>query len=105
MNKKNIYDKNLRTHGEVSLSAFSYLFSEMVQYSLRNACGQGERVEQQLCEFGFDVGIKILELTSFREKRTKRDIQIIEILSFIHGPVWKMLFGKAADGIEKSETE
>ena len=36
---------------------------------------------------------RILELYSFRESR-KRYIKHLEILKFINGPVYKMLFGK-----------
>ena len=46
-----------------------------------------------------------MELSFFREKNFKRDNKIIPILQFIHNQIWKMMFNKGADGLEKSVDE
>lgn len=38
----------------------------------------------------------------FREKAQKRETRLIPLLQFITNNVWKSLFGKAADAIEKA---
>jgi hypothetical protein len=43
-----------------------------------------------------------LELVNYREKNTKRETKILYILQFINSTVWKALFGKSADSLEKS---
>ena len=47
----------------------------------------------------------MIELAFFREKNFKRDNKIIPMLQFIHNQIWKMLFNKGADGLEKSVDE
>ena len=60
---------------------------------------------QRLAEFGYHVGIRILELVCWREKNSKRETRIIGILVFIQTNVWKTLFGKQADSLEKNDKE
>jgi hypothetical protein len=38
----------------------------------------------------------------YREKSNKREIKLLGILTFISYTVWKSLFGKQADSLEKS---
>jgi len=51
---------------------------------------------------GYRVGQRVLELMVWREKNSRRETRILGILQFIHTTVWKTLFGKAADALEKS---
>jgi len=51
---------------------------------------------------GYRVGQRVLELIVWREKNSRRETRILGILQFIHTTVWKTLFGKAADALEKS---
>lgn len=44
----------------------------------------------------------MLELSFLREKNYKRELKIIPMLQFINNNVWKMLFNKQADGLQKS---
>jgi hypothetical protein len=44
----------------------------------------------------------MLELSVWREKNSKRETQITAVLYYIHTVVWKALFGKAADSLQKS---
>ena len=43
----------------------------------------------------------MLELLVHREKSGKRENRILGILSFLHTNVWKNLFGKTADSLER----
>lgn len=51
---------------------------------------------------GYRVGQRVLELIVWREKNSRRETRILGILQFIHSVVWKTLFGKPADSLEKS---
>ena len=51
---------------------------------------------------GYRVGQRVLELIVWREKNSRRETRILGILQFIHTVVWKTLFGKPADSLEKS---
>lgn len=56
----------------------------------------------RLNEMGYRVGQRALELIVWREKNSRRETRILGILQFIHTVVWKTLFGKPADSLEKS---
>ncbi|KAI9594863.1 NO signaling/Golgi transport ligand-binding domain-containing protein [Syncephalis fuscata] len=98
-----ILDRNLTKgkNAEVNLSAFSFLFSEMLQYAENRVHGIQD-LERKLNEFGYRVGIRALELVMWREKNVTRETQVVEVLSFIHTKVWKALFGRPADSLERS---
>jgi hypothetical protein len=51
---------------------------------------------------GYRVGQRVLELIVWREKNSRRETRILGILQFIHTVIWKTLFGKPADSLEKS---
>lgn len=56
----------------------------------------------RLSDFGFRVGLRALELVTWREKGSKRETRVLQILLFVHSTVWKTLFGKQADALERS---
>lgn len=56
----------------------------------------------RLEKVGFDVGIRVLELLSYREKVLRRKTDVLDILRFIHGPAWQYLFGKTADDLQQA---
>ncbi|KAL0451637.1 UNVERIFIED_CONTAM: Trafficking protein particle complex subunit [Sesamum latifolium] len=85
---------------EVSLSAFAFLFSELVQYNQTQVDNIAE-LERRLEDAGYAVGARVLELLCHREKGNRRETRLLGILSFIHSTVWKVLFGKVADSLEK----
>lgn len=85
----------------ISLSAFSYLYSELVQYH-QSRCASISELERRLESSGYGVGLKVLELLAYRTKETKREIRLMSILHFISSSVWKSLFNKAADSLERS---
>ncbi|KAF9056417.1 TRAPP complex subunit trs31 [Panaeolus papilionaceus] len=106
-NRPNIYDRNLnKTRGtEVSAAAFAFLFSEMVQYTQKRVSGIND-LERQLNTLGYRIGTRVLELMVWRaegsSKTPKREIKLLSVLMMIHTNVWKAVFGKAADAIERS---
>lgn len=51
---------------------------------------------------GSEIGARLLELLSFREKIPRRKCHIIDILKFIHSTVWPYMFGKTADSLEQA---
>ncbi|XP_028111848.1 trafficking protein particle complex subunit 5-like isoform X2 [Camellia sinensis] len=78
---------------EVSLSAFAFLFSELVQYNQTQVDNITE-LERRLEDAGYAVGARVLELLCHREKGNRRETRLLGILSFVHSTVWKVLFGK-----------
>ncbi|PRP83039.1 hypothetical protein PROFUN_09894 [Planoprotostelium fungivorum] len=86
---------------EVSLSAFSFLFSEFIQYSLAKVNNITE-LEKRLSDCGYNIGVRMLELITYREKNYKRETKLINMLTFISYTVWRILFSKQADLLEKS---
>jgi hypothetical protein len=86
---------------QVSLSAFCFLFSEMVQYQ-QNKVNTTQELEKKLAENGYGVGLRMSELCFFREKNAKREIKIVGILSYIKDNIWKTMFGKPADSLERA---
>lgn len=89
------------TDQTVSLSAFSFLFSELVQYH-QNRVDSVPELEQRLTSTGCTVGWRVLELLSLRSREHKRELKVMNVLQWISTTVWKSLFGKAADSLERS---
>lgn len=58
-------------------------------------------MDKELEKLGEIVGPKLYELIIYRDKSFKRELKHIEILKFLHSNVWKVLFGKNADSLEK----
>ncbi|KAF9015405.1 TRAPP complex subunit trs31 [Cyathus striatus] len=106
-NRPNIYDRNLNKTRivEVSASAYAFLFSELVQYTQSRVSGIND-LERRLNTLGYRVGTRVLELMSWRaeasSKTPKREIRFLPALMSIHTQLWKAVFGKPADAIEKS---
>ena len=100
---KNIFNKSLNNSRkkQVSLSGFSYLFCEILKYSSKNIRNV-EELEDKLSSLGYMIGIKQLELMTFRYNTNKKFKDVIGLLEFIKNIVWKNLFGKIADGLEQS---
>ncbi|KAL0950480.1 hypothetical protein HGRIS_007292 [Hohenbuehelia grisea] len=105
--RPNIYDRNLNKTRltEVSASAFAFLFSEIVQYTQKCVSGIND-LERRLNTLGYRIGTRVLELMLYRQesssKAPKREIKLLPVLMLIHSQVWKAVFGKPADAIEKS---
>lgn len=104
LRKTSIYDKNLhRKSGQVSLSSFTFLYSEIIQYMQKQSSGIQD-LEQKLNRLGYHMGLRISELVTLREgKNAKREIKLLNVLQFIHTTIWKTIFGKSADALERSQ--
>ena len=61
-------------------------------------------VERRLEATGYGVGLRVLELLAFRSREYKRETKLMNVLQFVSTVVWKALFGKAADSLERSST-
>jgi hypothetical protein len=101
--KASIYDKSvMRVRAPVAQSAFSFIFSEMVQYFQLQSQSVTD-LERKLEETGYGIGQRMSELIACRERHTKREVRLVSFLHFVKDVVWKHLFNKAADGdIERS---
>ena len=60
----------------------------------------------RLNTLGYRIGVRVLELMVWRaesgSKAPKREIRFLPALMSIHTQVWRAVFGKPADAIEKS---
>ncbi|KAL2313403.1 Transport protein particle subunit trs31 [Schizosaccharomyces pombe] len=101
---KSVYEQNLNKirNSDVNLSSFAFIFSELIQRIQSQVSGIQE-FEEKLNEHGYRVGQKLVELVVWRERNPKRETRILGILQYIHSSVWKYLFGKHADSLEKSK--
>ncbi|KAK8067118.1 trafficking protein particle complex subunit 5 protein [Apiospora hydei] len=104
-NGKTIYHRPLNRSktSELSQASFAYLFSEMVQYASKRI-ESIQDLEKRLNTQGHPIGLKLLDLLLHREPaRTQtRPLTIITLLHLIKQQLWTHLFGRAADGLEKS---
>ena len=87
--------------GVVSLSAFSLLFSELVQYC-QNRVTSVSDLERRLEEAGYGIGQRVGELIACRERLTKRETRVVNMLQYVSNTIWKHLFNKVADNLERS---
>lgn len=56
----------------------------------------------RISQIGYDIGVRFIEMTCFREKNNKRENKVVGILNFISNTIWKVLFGKQADSLERA---
>mmetsp|Transcript_16265 Transcript_16265/g.15601 ORF Transcript_16265/g.15601 Transcript_16265/m.15601 type:complete len:210 (-) Transcript_16265:96-725(-) len=97
-----IYDRSItKPRGEVSLSAFALLFSEMIQYN-QNRVESISDLERKLEDSGYGIGQRVIELIGVRERTVKRETRIVNMLQFITNIVWRHLFNKTAENLERS---
>ncbi|MCJ1375735.1 TRAPP subunit trs31 [Loxospora ochrophaea] len=105
-NRKTIYDRNLnRTRtSELSRASFAYLFSEMVSYAQKRVTGIQD-LERRLNEQGYPLGLRLLSLLLYREppRTATRPTRILPLLQFITTPLWRHLFSRPADALERSQ--
>uniref|UniRef100_A0A1B6M110 Trafficking protein particle complex subunit 5 n=1 Tax=Graphocephala atropunctata TaxID=36148 RepID=A0A1B6M110_9HEMI len=103
--KTSILDRSLsKGRGEVSLSCFALLFSEVVQYCQKRVYTVPE-LQNKLSSMGQEVGIKLIDLYFVREKNCKREIKLLNMLLFVKTTLWKGMFGKEADKLEHANDD
>lgn len=113
--RKTIYDRHLnRTRtADLSRAAFAYLFNEMITYAQRRVTGIAD-LEKRLNLQGYPVGLKLLDLLAYRSATpvastggaaagALRPTRVLPLLQFISTTLWKHLFGRAADALERSQ--
>lgn len=55
-----------------------------------------------MSDTGYSIGYRINELCAIRDKNPKREQKIVDQLRFVTSTVWKTLYGKAADELQKT---
>ncbi|XP_030844703.1 trafficking protein particle complex subunit 5 [Strongylocentrotus purpuratus] len=105
LQKTGLVDRPLsKGKGEINISTFALLFSEMVQYC-QNRVSSVPELQSKLSDLGQHVGVRILDLLFIRERGLKRETKLLNILLFIKSNVWKVLFGKEADKLEHANDD
>jgi trafficking protein particle complex subunit 5 len=100
MKRSGTYDKNIKSKKEVSANAFYFLFSEIVQYCVKK---DPNDLERQLEEIGYPLGARFLELVCLREKSSRKETSIKNILLFIGYSVWPIVFNKTIVAVEQHQ--
>ena len=113
--KRSIYDVpvNRRRNTELSRASFAYLFSEMITYAQRKVTGITD-LEKRLNIQGYPIGLKLLDLLLYRSPtpfastgssaaNNLRPTAILPLLQFISTTLWKSLFNRPADALERSQ--
>lgn len=59
----------------------------------------------RLLELGKDVGTRVIDLYFVRERNSKRETKLINMLLFIKTTLWKCLFGKEAEKLEHANDD
>lgn len=90
-NKNSVLDKNLLTKvkNEVSSSIFALVFSEIILYCQKD-CSSVADLSLKLHSMGYNVGSRLLDLYVFREKNSKRETKLNNMLLFIKTTLWKV---------------
>eukprot|EP00127_Corallochytrium_limacisporum_P002617 Clim_evm53s134 gene=Clim_evmTU53s134 len=93
-----------RNRTDIALSSFAFLFAEIVQYC-RVRVDSIPELERKLSEIGYRVGVRVIELFHVRDKGQKRETRILNELYFIQSTLWRILFGKQAEYLEKENSK
>lgn len=74
---------------------------------ISQACLSHAGVDGAACRLedgGYGVGFRLLEALSATERGRRRDTRLLDALRFVHGTLWKYLFGRPARDLEQSNT-
>ena len=103
--KTSILDKSLsRGKQEVSLAAFALLFSELVQYA-QSRSNTVQELQKRLHDLGLEVGRRVVDLVFVRERGSRRETKLLNALLAVKSTLWKALFAKEADKLERSNDD
>lgn len=89
-----------QARGEVNMDAYLILFSELVSYC-RDRVESVMALQEKLSQVGYRIGRRALELILAREKVSRRETRLLNILNFIALTLWTFLYGKQADSLKK----
>lgn len=113
-NRRTIYDRHLNRSrtAELSKASFAYLFNEMITYAQRRVTGITD-LEKRLNIQGHPIGVKLLDLLLYRSPipfsstsssaNNLRPTRILPLLQFVSTTLWRHLFGRPADALERSQ--
>lgn len=62
----------------------------MVAYSNKQSSGIVE-YQNRMTEFGRFIGVRLLDLTFYRDRNNKREVKFLDQLNFIKKYVWKVI--------------
>lgn len=98
---RSILEKSLtQARGEVNMDAYLILFSEIVSYC-RDRVESVMALQEKLSQVGYRIGRRALELILAREKVSRRETRLLNILNFIALTLWTFLYGRQADSLKK----
>uniref|UniRef100_A0AC35TRZ0 Trafficking protein particle complex subunit 5 n=1 Tax=Rhabditophanes sp. KR3021 TaxID=114890 RepID=A0AC35TRZ0_9BILA len=100
-----ILDKPLsKGRSKISTTSYVFLFAEIVKYAQHKSKDTND-FQEILSNFGKFVGRKCHDSIYLKEKGQKRDNKFHSVLLYIKGPMWKSLWGKEVDKVERSNEE
>ncbi|XP_008468749.2 trafficking protein particle complex subunit 5-like isoform X1 [Diaphorina citri] len=104
--KTSILDKpiNTKVKHDISINLYALLFSELVQYCQNKSLSVPE-FQSKLHEVGQSIGAKLIDINFYREKNGKREIKLLNILQFVKINLWKNIFGKECDKLERANDD
>ncbi|CAJ1012256.1 putative Transport protein particle (TRAPP) component [Leishmania naiffi] len=98
-------DLSSSEHTQVSLSAFSFFFSELCvrAYTFPTKVKNVEEVEARLTSLGAHVGTRLIMLSSVRDPvdLQRRPLTIDAVLKLLQEKLWARWFGRAASEIQR----
>ena len=86
---------------DVNLHTFALLFSEVVKYTHVNSKTAVD-FHDHLSSIGIEVGQRLVDILYMSERGSKRDIRMNHILLFVKSQVWRHLFGKELDSLQRA---
>lgn len=73
------------------MSTYALLIVEMVIYSNKQSNGIDE-YQNRMADFGRFIGVRLLDLTYYRDRNNKREVKFLDQLNFIKKYVWRVDF-------------
>lgn len=100
--KRSIVEQPIvKSQSTINLSAFSLLFCELVEYS-QGKSSTIQELQTRLSDSGRHIGCRMVDLIVNRDKNFRRETRVVNILVFIKTVLWRSLFNKDADKLEKA---
>ncbi|VDN22522.1 unnamed protein product, partial [Gongylonema pulchrum] len=76
----------------------------MIRYANNRSNTVGD-LQDRLAGYGRFVGNRLLDVIVLREKGYRRETKLLNMLMFVKGTIWKNLFNKEADKLERSNDD
>lgn len=98
---KGILDVNLsQPRGDINADLYLALFSELVSYC-RDRVESVVALQHKLSQLGYRIGRRVLDLVIARDKISRRETRLLNMLNFVALTLWTFLYGKQADSLKK----